>query len=138
MNNNVKKCSSHTLIQILVSYFFVVLIALSSSPLAKAATGNLAHVAAAATWASSVENAGLPAAAAFDGNASTRWSSAFSDPQVIAVDLGAVYPVNHMVLNWEAAYGKAYRIEVSTNGTTWNQVFSETNGNGGIDNIVFA
>ena len=100
-------------------------------------TGNLAQGSAAAAWASSVENAGLSAAAAVDGNASTRWSSAFSDPQWIAVDLGAVYSINHVVLNWEVAYGKAYRIEVSTNGTTWNQVFSETNGNGGIDNIVF-
>ncbi|MGB7933502.1 MAG: discoidin domain-containing protein, partial [Gammaproteobacteria bacterium] len=88
--------------------------------------------------ASSEENAGLSAAAAVDGDSATRWSSAFSDPQSITVDLGAVYSINHVVLNWEWAYGKAYRIEVSTDGTTWNQVFSETNGNGDIDDIVFA
>ena len=128
------KCSSHNLIRILVSYF-IALIALSSSPLAKAATGNLAQVYA---WASSVESAGLSADYAIDGNSATRWSSAFSDPQWIAVDLGAVYPINHVVLNWETAYGKAYKIEVSTDGTTWNQMFSETNGNGGIDDISFA
>src|SRR5262245_54743769 len=39
--------------------------------------------------ASSVENAGTPASAAVDGNAGTRWASAFSDPQWIQVDLGA-------------------------------------------------
>jgi hypothetical protein len=39
--------------------------------------------------ASSVENAGLPASAAVDSNAGTRWSSQFSDPQWIRVDLGA-------------------------------------------------
>ena len=40
--------------------------------------------------ASSVENAGTPAAAnAVDGNAGTRWASAFADPQWIQVDLGA-------------------------------------------------
>ena len=39
--------------------------------------------------ASSTENAGTPAAAAVDGNTGTRWSSAFSDPQWIQVDLGA-------------------------------------------------
>ena len=33
--------------------------------------------------ASSLEKPTLPAAAAFDGNATTRWSSAFSDPQWI-------------------------------------------------------
>ena len=48
------KYSSNALIQIPVSYF-VVLIALSSSPLAKAATGNLTQGAAAYAWASSVE-----------------------------------------------------------------------------------
>jgi hypothetical protein len=96
-------------------------------------TGNLAQVA----WASSVEKAGLSADAAIDGNSATRWSSAYSDPQWIAVDLYAVYSINHVVLNWEAAYGKVYKIEVSTNGTTWNPVFSATNGNGGIDDLVF-
>ena len=39
--------------------------------------------------ASSTENAGTPATAAVDGDAGTRWSSQFSDPQWIHVDLGA-------------------------------------------------
>ena len=39
--------------------------------------------------ASSTENAGTPASAAVDGNTGTRWSSAFSDPQWLQVDLGA-------------------------------------------------
>src|SRR5580693_993228 len=37
--------------------------------------------------ASSTENAGTPAADAVDGNTGTRWSSAFSDPQWLEVDL---------------------------------------------------
>ncbi len=41
------------------------------------------------TTASSTENAGTAAGLAVDGNAGTRWSSAFSDPQWIQVDLGA-------------------------------------------------
>jgi len=122
--------------QILVGYF-VVLVVLSISPLAKAATGNLAQGAAAYAWASSVQKASLSADAAIDGNSATRWSSAFSDAQWIAIDLGAVYSIDHVVLNWEAAYGKAYKIEISTNGTTWNPVLSVTNGNGGTDDLVF-
>ena len=39
--------------------------------------------------ASSVENASFPASAAVDGNTGTRWSSAFSDPQWLEVDLGS-------------------------------------------------
>ena len=130
------KGSDHTLRHILACSF-VVLIVLSCSSLVQAATGNLAQGAAAYAWASSVEKDRLSADAAIDGNSATRWSSAFSDPQWIAVDLGAVYSINHVVLNWETAYGKDYRIEVSTNGTTWNPVFSVTNGNGGIDDLVF-
>ena len=54
--------------------------------------------------ASSTENAGTPASAAVDGNTGTRWSSAFSDPQWIQVDLGATATITQVVLNWEAAY----------------------------------
>src|SRR5262245_7685072 len=48
--------------------------------------------------ASSTENAGTPATNANDGNTSTRWSSAFSDPQWISVDLGATYTISQVTL----------------------------------------
>src|SRR5918999_1786927 len=44
--------------------------------------------------ASSTESAAYPASAAVDGNTGTRWSSAFSDPQWIQVDLGAPVPLS--------------------------------------------
>ncbi|GAB3845005.1 hypothetical protein GCM10027610_060440 [Dactylosporangium cerinum] len=84
--------------------------------------------------ASSVENAGTPASNAVDASTTTRWSSAFSDPQWIQVDLGATYTVNRVRLQWEAAYGSAYQIQTSPNGTTWTTVRSVTGGNGGEDN----
>ena len=68
--------------------------------------------------ASSVEAAGLEAAKAVDGNASTRWSSQFSDPQWIMVDLGTTYAVGRVRLTWEGAYAKAYRVEVSSDAST--------------------
>ncbi|MEY9907296.1 hypothetical protein ABIA35_003525 [Catenulispora sp. MAP12-49] len=37
---------------------------------------------------SSIENSSYPASNAVDGNSSTRWSSQFSDPQWLQVDLG--------------------------------------------------
>src|SRR5687768_3461327 len=52
--------------------------------------------------ASSTENAGTVAANAVDGNTGTRWSSAFSVPQWIYVDLGSAQPVTRVALNWEA------------------------------------
>src|SRR3984957_507739 len=44
--------------------------------------------------ASSTENASFPASNAVDGNTSTRWSSAFSDPQWLQVDLGATASIS--------------------------------------------
>ena len=88
--------------------------------------------------ASSQEGASVSPQKAVDGNGSTRWSSLYSDPQWIYVDLGTTYPINHVVLKWEAAYGKAYKIQVSNNATTWTTVYTETNGNGGTDDITFA
>jgi fibronectin type 3 domain-containing protein len=86
--------------------------------------------------ASSVENAGLPPANAFDGSATTRWSSAFSDPQWIQVDLGTTHAVSRIVLNWQTAYGRAFQLETSTNGTTWTTVYSTTTGTGGLQDLT--
>jgi beta-glucosidase len=40
-----------------------------------------------------------------------------------------------VVLNWEAAYATAYRIDVSSDATTWSTVFSTTTGHGGVETI---
>ncbi len=83
--------------------------------------------------ASSVEAAQYPASAAVDSSATTRWASAFADPQWIQVDLGQTYTINRVRLLWEAAYGSAYQIQTSPNGTTWTTVRTVTGGNGGED-----
>ena len=81
--------------------------------------------------ASSVQSGTYPASNAVDGNSSTRWSSAFSDPQWLQVDLGSVQSVCQVTLNWETAYGKAFQIQTSTDGTAWTSIFSTTTGTGG-------
>ncbi|MCU0417834.1 MAG: discoidin domain-containing protein [Cytophagaceae bacterium] len=75
-------------------------------------------------------------ARAVDGRSSTRWSSAYADPQWIQVDLGATYQVQRVYLSWEAAHARAYRIETSIDGTQWNAVYQTTTGDGGIDDIT--
>ncbi|MFC1429747.1 discoidin domain-containing protein [Streptacidiphilus sp. N1-3] len=86
--------------------------------------------------ASSTENAAANAAsAAVDGDTGTRWSSAFSDPQWLEVDLGASASIDKVVLNWEAAYGKAYQIQTSADGTNWTSVYSTTTGAGGVETL---
>ncbi|MET7419574.1 discoidin domain-containing protein [Dactylosporangium sp. NPDC005555] len=88
-----------------------------------------------AASASSTENAGTPAASAFDGNLGTRWSSAAGDPQWVQVDLGSTQAVCGVTLNWEAAYATAYTIQLSTNGTTWTTVHTATGSTGGVQTI---
>jgi hypothetical protein len=81
--------------------------------------------------ASSTENGGTPAADAVDGNTGTRWSSAASDPQWLQVDLGATSTISSVVLNWETAYGKAFKIQTSNDGSAWTDIYSTTTGPGG-------
>ena len=85
--------------------------------------------------ASSTENGSFPATAAVDGNLGTRWSSAFSDPQWLQVDLGATHTISQVALNWEAAYATAFQIQTSTNGTTWTTIYSTTTGTGGAQTL---
>jgi hypothetical protein len=85
--------------------------------------------------ASSTESAAFPASAAVDGDTGTRWSSAFSDPQWLEVDLGATHSLDHVVLNWESAYAKSFQIQTSTNGTDWTSAYSTTSGAGGVQTI---
>ncbi|MFG2820467.1 discoidin domain-containing protein [Kitasatospora sp. NPDC048365] len=87
-----------------------------------------------AATASSTEGSSYAAGKAFDGSTTTRWASAEGkDPQWLRVDLGANATVSRVKLSWEAAYGKAYRLEVSADGTTWTTVAEEKAGNGGTD-----
>ncbi|WP_250033383.1 DUF1996 domain-containing protein [Paractinoplanes maris] len=81
--------------------------------------------------ASSTENGGAPAAAAVDGNTTTRWGSAWSDPQWLRVDLGGTATIGQVKLTWEAAYAKAFQIQTSPDGTTWSTVYSTTTAGGG-------
>jgi hypothetical protein len=88
--------------------------------------------------ASSAENAGTPASAAVDGNTGTRWSSAFSDPQWLQVDLGSAQQICRVGLNWEAAYGRAFQLQVSDNASTWTTIYSTTTGPGGNQSLDVA
>ena len=89
--------------------------------------------------ASSVESSSLDAAKAVDGNSSTRWASAEGhDPEWIRVDLGATATISRVKLNWEAAYGKSYKIQTSADGSAWTDAYSTTTGNGAIDDLTLS
>jgi hypothetical protein len=89
-----------------------------------------------AATASSTENGTFPASAAVDGNTASRWSSAFSDPQWIQIDLGSSYAITQVVLNWEAAYATGYQVQTSADGSSWTTVYSTTTGTGGTQTLA--
>lgn len=75
---------------------------------------------------------------AYDNNTSTRWASGHH--QVVGdwyrVDLGATYKVHKTRLycpTWSGDFPNSYKIEVSTNGSTWTQVWS---GAGAVDHTA--
>jgi len=87
-------------------------------------------------WASSVENANYSPFRAFDGRLDTRWSSRFSDPQWIYVDLGQNRTFDTVILRWEVAHGRRYGIYIWT-GSYWRNVFWTNYGRGGTVMIRF-
>ncbi|KAB8141095.1 discoidin domain-containing protein [Chloroflexia bacterium SDU3-3] len=106
----------------------------TATPAPTCGSANLAQGHAA--QASSSEAGTYPASAAFDGSATTRWSSTFSDPQWLQVDLGSAQPICRVRLSWEAAYGKAYQIQTSNDAATWTTIASVSGGDGGVDDLA--
>jgi hypothetical protein len=86
--------------------------------------------------ASSTENAAFPASATVDGNTGTRWSSAFSDPQWLQVDLGVPAQITRVALTWETAAARAFQIQVSNDATTWTSIYSTTTSTGGNQSLT--
>jgi microsomal dipeptidase-like Zn-dependent dipeptidase len=74
---------------------------------------------------------------AVDGDPATRWAADWSDDQWLRIDLGATSLVGRVTLDWERAYGKSYRIELSADGQNWRTAWSTTTGDGGLDTARF-
>lgn len=72
-----------------------------------------------------------------DGNSGTRWASKSNDDEWIAVDLGKEEVVNGVGLNWEDAYGKTFKIEVSNDNSHWRQVYQTDEGRVGWRKVGF-
>jgi len=98
---------------------------LLNAPPSGCASNALPRVAA---TASSLEGANWPASAAIDDSLTTRWSSAFSDPQWLSIDLGAKSHISELWLRWETAYSSDFVIQVSDNGSAWSNALFEGRG----------
>ncbi|MDX6389253.1 MAG: hypothetical protein QOJ73_316, partial [Streptosporangiaceae bacterium] len=128
-----RRRSRRRVVAVLVATFTLVAAFLATTALTASAATLLSQGKTAT--ASSTENASFPASAAVDGNTGTRWSSAFSDPQWLEVDLGASASISQVVLQWETAYATAFQIQTSADGTNWTSIYSTTTGTGGTQTL---
>ncbi len=77
---------------------------------------------------------------AVDGSLVTSWQTkkrSKLSTEWIQVDLGAVLPVNQVVLKWEVKYATSYTIQASTDNQSWTTLYSTSSGNGDIDSLSF-
>lgn len=77
----------------------------------------------------------FPAEYAIDNNSGTRWSSEFSDPQFLVLDLGSEKEISSIIINWEGAYASVFEIQTSNDNQTWETFYTENHGTGGVDTI---
>jgi hypothetical protein len=72
-----------------------------------------------------------------DGKDDTRWSAKKADNEWIYIDLGSKQDIGQIRINFEAAYGRAYRIQVSDDAQHWDEIIKEDNGHEGIKVYTF-
>jgi beta-glucanase (GH16 family) len=88
--------------------------------------------------ASSTDAAATPPSAVVDGDPATRWSSAWTDPQWLTLDLHRRVSICRVALDWERASATAFDVEVSDDGQAWRQVYATTTGAGGSETLDVA
>ena len=80
--------------------------------------------------ASSCERSTTSPELAVDNNPKTRWASKFVDPQWFMIDPGKPEKIGRIVIHWENAYAKEYKIQLSMDGKHWKEVFFTKDGKG--------
>lgn len=87
------------------------------------APGGTTNLALGKTTIASSFTPAYPPPAATDGNPATRWAVAVADRSVadswLQVDLGSATQIDRVSIAWEAAYGAAFAIQTSNDGSIW-------------------
>ncbi len=111
----------------------------AKTPATNFALGRPVTVSSTETGTAQAQKENLDASNAVDGDPATRWSSAFSEPQSISVDLGSDVTIDRIEILWDPyAYGSSYKVELSSDGTNWTTVHSASGGDGSPATIRFS
>ncbi|MFI9779022.1 beta-N-acetylglucosaminidase domain-containing protein [Streptomyces sp. NPDC051956] len=81
------------------------------------------------------ETTDFPASAASDGDPDTRWSSPAEDGAWWQVELAKPVRLGQVVLTWQDAYAKGYRIQTSADGRSWRTAATVKDGHGGRESV---
>ncbi|MDJ0365190.1 discoidin domain-containing protein [Hymenobacter sp. H14-R3] len=90
-------------------------------------TGAAASLALSKEAEASNTQANFTPAMAFDGDPTTRWSTLFTTNQNLEIDLGQTATISRVYLNWEAAYGVNFELQVSADKNNWVTFATFTN-----------
>jgi hyaluronoglucosaminidase len=81
------------------------------------------------------ETGEFPASAVNDGRKDTRWSSPAEDGEWVQLKLRHPARLGELVLHWQDAYAKRYRVQVSPDGKRWRDAATVRDGRGGRESV---
>jgi chitosanase len=86
--------------------------------------------------ASSVRGSTWVAGKVTDSDPASRWASTDGPgTQWVRVDLGGVRTIDRVLLRWDKAYAKTYRVQTSVDGANFTDVYTTRSGDGGNDDL---
>jgi hypothetical protein len=88
------------------------------------------------TTCSGVESGFTSSDMAVDGDAKTRWSSAFKDGEWWQIDTQHQVQPGSLSIVWEGAYANNFNVQVSMDNKTWQPFYSNTAFTGGTSTIL--
>ncbi len=72
---------------------------------------------------------------AMDGDAGTMWWSGKADKAWLKIEFKKDKNLGGIFIDWGEDYATSYKVEVSPDNKTWNTVYEQKNGKGGLDKI---
>jgi len=86
--------------------------------------------------ASSFEKSAGAAERVNDGGVGSRWGSKYEDGQWVCIDLEKEETFNEVHIYWENAHAADYKLQVSNDGTSWKDIYSNDNCQGAKEKIA--
>jgi|HubBroStandDraft_4_1064222.scaffolds.fasta_scaffold15945_2 hypothetical protein len=86
---------------------------------------------------SATPHPGMTPAMAIDGDPVTKWDGSFAPGNWLQVDMGREAMIGGIILQWDEAYAREYKIQYSVDGKHWQIAFQTSDSLGGVDYVLF-